>query len=129
MDRGLPTPPGVVPRLPVWGRTVRNRQTPRWAALSFWFLFVVIWTVIGLLQFGSPGAINEVWHWVGDQVIVLQIALWILFLPVMVAIAVWETTMPAWIRVAVLVACLIWTTFGLYPRNSALEGRAEVSPR
>ncbi|MGH8871069.1 MAG: hypothetical protein ACRDWS_03755 [Acidimicrobiia bacterium] len=89
----------------------------------------MIWFVIGLLQVGSPGAMNEVWNWVGDQVIVLQITLWIVFLPVMVAIAVWETTMPLWIMIAVLVACLIWTTFGLYPRRSALERRAEESPR
>jgi hypothetical protein len=117
MDRGLPAPPGLLPRIPYREPEENRRISPRWLARLFWLFFIAIWVALGVLQLVSPDATGQIMTWVGEQVTVVQLAVWIVFLPVMVAVAVWESTLDLWIRLVTLVACLIWTTFGLYPRK------------
>jgi len=117
MDRGLPAPPGLLPRIPYREPEENRRISPRWLTRSLWLFFIAIWVALGVLQLVSPDATGQIMTWVGEQVTVVQLAVWIVFLPVMVAVAVWESTLDLWIRLVTLVACLIWTTFGLYPRK------------
>jgi NO-binding membrane sensor protein with MHYT domain len=120
MDRGLPSPPGVLPRLPdVPHRDSAERDhiSPQWLAWSFWLFFIAIWVTLGLFQLTSPDTTGEIMNWVSEQSAVVQLGVWIVFLPVIAAVAVWETSLDLWIRLVALAACLTWTTFGLYPRK------------
>jgi hypothetical protein len=117
MDRGLPAAPGLIPRIPYREPEERHYISPRWLAWSLWLFFVVIWVALGIFYVVSPDATAEIMEWVADRALIVQIGVWIVFLPVMVAMAIWESALDLWIRVVALVGCLFWTTFGLYPRK------------
>ena len=119
MDRGLPAPPGLLPRIPYHEPEERNHISPRWLAWSMWLFFVAIWIGLGAYYLITLDATATIMNWVADQALIVQIGVWIVFLPVMVAVAIWESALDLWIRVTALAGCLFWTTYGLYPRKDA----------
>ena len=117
MDRGLPAPPGLLPRVPYREPELRSHNSPQWLAWSLWLFFAVIWVALGIFYAVSPDVTAQIMEWVADQAFIVQIGVWIVFLPVMVAVAVWESSLDLWIRITALAGCLLWTTYGLYPRK------------
>lgn len=117
MDRGLPAPPGLIPRIPYREPEPRQHVSPRWLAWSLWLFLVVTWVALGIFRVVSPEATAEIMEWVADRAVIVQIGVWIVFLPVMVAVALWESALDLWMRVTALAGCLFWTIYGLYPRK------------
>jgi hypothetical protein len=117
MDRGLPAPPGLLPRLPLPETEEKRHASPRWVTRLLWLFFIAVWVGLGVFALVSPDATGQIMTWIGEQATVVQLVVWIAFLPVVAAVAIWESTLDLWIRVVALMACLFWTTFGLYPRK------------
>ena len=117
MNRGLPAPPGLLPRLPPRETEEKRHASPRWVTKLLWLFFIAVWVGLGVFAIVAPDATGQIMTWIGEQATVVQLAVWIAFLPVVAAVAIWESTLDLWIRVVALIACLFWTTFGLYPRK------------
>jgi hypothetical protein len=91
-------------------------------AVTLWSFFTAMWVAVGLLLIVSPESVEALWDWVGEQPALLQMAIWVAFLPVMVGVGVWLTSWALWIRLLVLALCVAWTTLGFYPRNAPRQG-------
>jgi hypothetical protein len=78
-------------------------------------IFGVLWIAFAVALVASQGTLNDAWHWVGSQHILVQAAIWLLFLPVMAGMWVWQTSWPAVLRL-LLVASLAGWTLLIFPK-------------
>jgi len=124
MSQGTPVIPGLVPRIPMRTQQTKRLQSPRWLAISVWAFFVSVWVALGVLLVVSPGVVDDLWVWIGDQPTIAQIAIWVAFLPVTIALAVLQTDWADWVRIGVLILCVIWTTLGFYPNRISSKNQA-----
>lgn len=79
-------------------------------------VFAVIWlAVVAGLAFSSA-TVDELWRTIGTMPLVAQIALWVLFLPVMAGLWVWEGTLPELVRLLIVLALAGWTLLIFRPK-------------
>ena len=79
-------------------------------------VFLVIWLGFGLLLVTNPAALGQVWDAINDQPLILQLVLWLLFLPVMAGLWVWQASgWPDLVRVAAVLALAGWTLLVMKP--------------
>ena len=63
-------------------------------------IFAVLWIAFAIGLFWSQGTVDQVWEFIRGLPLLLQIVVWVLFLPVMVGLWIWETTWPLAVAVA-----------------------------
>ena len=85
-------------------------------------VFAVLWLGIGAMFAFSPAAIDELWLTIGTLPFVVQIVLWVLFLPVMAGLWAWEQTWPELVRLAIVLALAAWTFLIFRPNWLRLPG-------
>jgi hypothetical protein len=81
-------------------------------------VFVVLWVGVGLALILSPATIDSLWVAIGASGLVVQVVLWVLFLPVMAGLWVWESS--GWadlIRIALIVAIAAWNLLVFKPKG------------
>jgi hypothetical protein len=94
------------------------------AQLVAWAAFIVVgWLVFAYLAFVSPGGLAGAWAFVRALPVLVQLLLWLLFLPWMIALWIAQTGWPVWLRV-LLVVGLAWATWSMAvpPLLQALRG-------
>jgi len=78
-------------------------------------LFLVLWAVFGVALVTSQGSIDQAWQAIRALPLVLQIIVWILFLPVIFGLWVWETTWPLIVRLVLVVGVAGWNLLVFLP--------------
>jgi hypothetical protein len=78
-------------------------------------LFLVLWAVFGVALVTSQGSIDHAWQAIRALPLVLQIVVWILFLPVIFGLWVWETTWPLIVRLVLVVGVAGWNLLVFLP--------------
>lgn len=63
----------------------------------------------------DPGRLTELWAWTRSQNILVQGAIWLLFLPWMLCLWVWTMPWAVPIRFVLVIAALVWTNWMLFP--------------
>jgi hypothetical protein len=84
-------------------------------------VFAVVWALFGAGLLLSQGSVDQAWAWVRGLPLVLQVVVWLLFLPVMVGLWVWESTWPLVVRLLAVIGLAGWNLLVLLPRW--LQGR------
>lgn len=79
-------------------------------------IFAVIWAAFGAGLIWSQGSVDAASQAIRDLPLVLQLAVWLLFLPVMVALWIWETTWPLAARLVLVIGIGGWNLFMFLPR-------------
>jgi hypothetical protein len=79
-------------------------------------VFAALWIAFGVGLIWSQGSLDEAWQAVGSLPILLQLVIWVLFLPVMVGLWVWETSWPIAVRLLVVLGVAGWNLLVLLPR-------------
>jgi hypothetical protein len=79
-------------------------------------LFAVLWLAFAAGLIWSQGSISSAWEWVRGLPLVVQVAVWLLFLPVVAGLWVWETTWPLLIRLVIVGGLASWTLYMFFPR-------------
>ena len=79
-------------------------------------LFAIIWVVFAAGLIFSQGSIDQAWQTIRDLPLIVQIVIWVLFLPVMIGLWIWETSWPLVVRLALLVGVAGWNLFMFLPR-------------
>ena len=79
-------------------------------------VFAALWIVFGVGLIWSQGSLDQAWHAIRDLPLTLQIAVWLLFLPVMVGLWVWETSWPLVVRLLLVFGIAGWNLLVLLPR-------------
>jgi len=79
-------------------------------------VFAIVWVAFGAALVASQGSLDQAWQAIRDLPLVVQIVVWILFLPVMAGLWVWETTLPFFVRLLLVVGVAGWNLLVFLPK-------------
>lgn len=77
-------------------------------------IFISLWVGFTIALVANQDWLDLLWHWVQDLPLVLNITIWVVFLPVMVCLWIWESTWPNLLRLIGFVGIGIWTLLAVY---------------
>jgi hypothetical protein len=95
-----------------------NQPTRRTRSLGgvIWFVWMVgMWIGFFVLLFANQ--LDALWRWITQLPIVVEIVMWVAFLPWMLATWVWTGDWPALLRATLVAIFAIGWTFISYPRR------------
>jgi ABC-type amino acid transport system permease subunit len=79
-------------------------------------VFAVLWLAFGIGLVASQGSVDAAWAWVRGLPLVVQLLVWLLFLPVMAGLWVWETSWPLVLRLLLVIGLAGWNLLIFLPR-------------
>jgi hypothetical protein len=80
-------------------------------------VFAVMWIVFAAGLIFSQGSVDQAWQTIRDLPLLVQIPVWVLFLPVMIGLWVWETSWPLIVRLALVVSLAGWNLLMFLPKT------------
>jgi hypothetical protein len=89
-----------------------------WMAESgiLFVVFALVWVVFAAGLIWSQGSVDQAWQSIRDLPLIVQVVVWVLFLPVMVGLWVWETSWPLVVRLLVVISIAGWNLLVFLPR-------------
>lgn len=79
-------------------------------------LFAILWVAFGIGLIWSQGSIDAAWEAIRSLPLIVQLVVWVLFLPVMAALWIWETTWPMVVRLILVIGIAGWNLLIFLPR-------------
>jgi hypothetical protein len=79
-------------------------------------IFAVVWVAFAAGLIFSQGSVDQAWQSIRELPLIVQIVVWILFLPVMIGLWIWETTWPLVVRLVLVVGVAGWNLFMFLPK-------------
>jgi hypothetical protein len=79
-------------------------------------IFALIWIAVGGALIWSQSTLDQVWQAIRDLPLILEVAVWVLFLPVMVGLWVWEAGWPLLVRLVLVMGIAGWNLLVFMPR-------------
>jgi hypothetical protein len=79
-------------------------------------IFAVIWIAFAAGLIFSQGSVDQAWQTIRELPLIVQIVVWILFLPVMIGLWIWETSWPLVLRLVLVVGVAGWNLLIFLPR-------------
>ena len=79
-------------------------------------IFALVWIAFGAGLILSQGSLDQAWQSIRDLPLLVQIVVWILFLPVVAGLWVWETTWPLIVRLVLVVGIGGWNLLMFLPK-------------
>lgn len=78
--------------------------------------FAVLWLAFGVLLIVNQGDLDAAWSWIRSLPLLAQLAVWVLFLPVVLGLWIWETTWPWVLRLVLVIGIAGWNLLIFLPR-------------
>jgi ABC-type amino acid transport system permease subunit len=79
-------------------------------------IFAIIWIAFAAGLIWSQGSLDHAWNAIRDLPLIIQIFVWVLFLPVMIGLWVWETSWPLVVRLVLVVGVAGWNLLMFLPK-------------
>jgi hypothetical protein len=79
-------------------------------------IFAVIWIAFGAALILSQGSLDEAWRTIQSLPLILQVLVWILFLPAVAGLWIWETTWPLVLRLTLVIGVAGWNLLVFLPK-------------
>jgi hypothetical protein len=79
-------------------------------------IFAVVWVAFAAGLIFSQGSVDQAWQTIRELPLMVQIVVWILFLPVMIGLWIWETTWPLVFRLVLVIGVAGWNLFMFLPK-------------
>jgi ABC-type amino acid transport system permease subunit len=79
-------------------------------------IFAVIWIAFAAGLIFSQGSVDHAWQTIRGLPLIVQVVVWVLFLPVMIGLWVWETTWPLVLRLVLVVGVAGWNLLMFLPK-------------
>ena len=79
-------------------------------------IFAVIWIAFAAGLIFSQGSVDQAWQTIRGLPLIVQIGVWVLFLPVMIGLWAWETSWPLILRLVLVVGVAGWNLFMFLPK-------------
>jgi hypothetical protein len=79
-------------------------------------IFAIIWIAFAAGLIFSQGSVDQAWQTIRELPLIVQIVVWVLFLPVMIGLWIWETSWPLIVRLVLVVGVAGWNLFMFLPR-------------
>ena len=78
-------------------------------------LFTLLWLAFSALLFRREMLINT-WQSIRRLPLLVQLLLWLLFLPVVLGLWIWQSSWPLWLRLVLVAGLAWWNVFVFFPR-------------
>ena len=92
-----------------WSATV-----PRLMSTYAMVIFVILWVGFAVILTVNPGWLDQVWDRVQALPTLVEIIVWVLFLPIMVGLWIWQSSWPVFARLLGLAGIVGWTLVAVY---------------
>ena len=79
-------------------------------------VFAALWVAFGAALIWSQGSLDQAWATIRGLPLIVQLGVWLLFLPVMAGLWVWETAWPLLLRVLVIAGLAGWNLLVFLPK-------------
>ena len=79
-------------------------------------VFAALWVAFGAALIWRQGSLDQAWTTIRDLPLIVQLGVWLLFLPVMAGLWVWETAWPLLLRVLVIAGLAGWNLLVFLPK-------------
>jgi hypothetical protein len=79
-------------------------------------IFAIVWVAFAAGLLFSQGSIDQAWQAIRNLPLIVQLVIWVLFLPVMIGLWIWETSWPLIVRLALVVGVAGWNLLMFLPR-------------
>ena len=79
-------------------------------------IFAIIWIAFAVGLIWSQGSLDQAWNAIHDLPLVIQVVVWLLFLPVMIGLWIWETSWPLIVRLVLVVGVAGWNLLMFLPK-------------
>jgi hypothetical protein len=86
-----------------------------WVSLA---VVVLTWVGFGLAMWVAPGALVDIWEWVGGLSIAFKLVFWVLGLPWMLGLAIWQTGWPEAVQLALITGTALASIWTFYPKRT-----------
>jgi|RifCSP13_1_1023834.scaffolds.fasta_scaffold77756_1 hypothetical protein len=89
-----------------------------WLAESgvLFLVFAALWVAFGAGLVWSQGSVDQAWQAIRDLPLMIQVVIWLLFLPVMLGLWIWETSWALLVRVVLVVGLAGWSLLIFLPK-------------
>ena len=77
-------------------------------------IFAILWIGFAIALVGNREWLDLLWNWVRALPAVVEIIIWVLFLPIMVGIWIWESSGSALVHLFGLAGIVLWTALAVY---------------
>jgi len=77
-------------------------------------VFVILWVGFTIALISNRDWLDLLWNGVQALPLLIQIIIWVVFLPVMVSLWIWESTWPNLLRMIGFAGIGIWTILAVY---------------
>jgi hypothetical protein len=77
-------------------------------------VFVVLWVGFAIALYVNREWLDSLWIWMGSLPMVVEIIVWVLFLPIMVGLWIWESSWPVLVRLLGFAGIVAWTLLAVY---------------
>jgi hypothetical protein len=72
-------------------------------------IFAMLWVGFAIALVVNREWLDLLWNWVQALPSVVEIIVWVLFLPIMVGLWIWESSWPALVRLLAFAGIVVWT--------------------
>jgi ABC-type amino acid transport system permease subunit len=79
-------------------------------------LFTILWLAFIAALLFRREVLSNIWQSIRSLPLLVQLLLWLLFLPVMLGLWIWQTSWPAWLRVVLVAGLAWWNVYVFFPR-------------
>jgi hypothetical protein len=81
-------------------------------------VFAILWGAFAVGLVLSQGSVDQAWQAIRELPLLVQLAVWVLFLPVMAGLWVWESGWPLAFRLVLLVGIASWNLLVFLPQST-----------
>jgi hypothetical protein len=79
-------------------------------------IFAIIWIAFAAGLIWSQGSLDQAWNAIRGLPLIVQILVWVLFLPVMVGLWIWEASWPLVVRLVLVLGVAGWNLLVFLPK-------------
>jgi hypothetical protein len=96
----------------------------------FGFPVTILWIAFAVLWIFDSSVLGSIFHWVQGIPLILEIIVWIVFLPWIFSLWILQTSLPLWLRIIIIVAVAFATMGGSAGKRARRHSRhrSKVSP-
>ena len=77
-------------------------------------IFVMLWVGFVIALIVNREWLDLLWNWVRSLPSVVEVIVWVLFLPIMVGLWIWESSWPAFASLVGFAGIVVWTLLAVY---------------
>jgi hypothetical protein len=86
-----------------------NVTVPRVLSTYAVVIFAMLWVGFAIALVVNREWLDLLWNWVRALPSVVEIIIWLLFLPIMVGLWIWESSWPALVHLLAFAGMVVWT--------------------